>query len=334
VTEALRLPIHDLGSDREPDHALAVAVLRQAIADCQTENPSLRREARLWFATGQHQPWLDLLGLSRSALDKHLAGLQPAPEALAGLRIRQHDPDVQAVKRLKSAWRRDLRKASKRCIQCNRRLYKRSHVCSRCAARRRQYAYKRWASLRFWGLCRICSQATLHGKWLCETCIAIIRARKLGCLQRGLCPRCQGKHPVAPGRHSCVHCHARACLSRQRRRETIRASNRVYYRTNRESLRAVWNAHHRLQRQRWKAQGLCMACGQVPKEAGTQCGRCAEDKRRRSAALSLKRKSQGLCVSCGREARPGQGKCARCAEKARQNTARYRACARQAAQNG
>jgi hypothetical protein len=56
----------------DPERALVAALLRQALADLHDPGEAVRRDARAWFARGEHRYWLHLVGLPESSLDHAL----------------------------------------------------------------------------------------------------------------------------------------------------------------------------------------------------------------------------------------------------------------------
>ena len=189
-------------------------------------------------------------------------------------------------------------------------------------------------------LCRICQRPITWGfkRWYCESCRShqndkfnrrLISQRRAA----GLCVRC-GELAVE-GHTCCVRCKA---ISRQRYKPgaaAVRSKRQLEDRKARAvctlceapaatgRLRCVAcladsRARNRRDRARWRAAGLCVACGRAPKR-GQLCGVC--DTRLR--ALRVKNQAEGLC-RCGRVRVPGRKSCAGCRAAAREYQRRRR----------
>ena len=141
---------------------------------------------------------------------------------------------------------------------------------------------------------------------------ALYNARK----EAGLCARC-GKSPVRKGHVMCAQCEADIAAWHYAKKAQLTPEER-------EAYLARERARNQARRDRLKAQGLCIDCGEHPTECGKlRCKACAakhnrETHERKIRAGELKQyRELGLCLHCGAERVPGKMYCPDCLAKKR-----------------
>lgn len=178
------------------------------------------------------------------------------------------------------------------------------------------------------------------------------RANREYYLSRGLCPKCNGRRRLAPGRRSCEVCakenreikrrtHERRIAEGlctqcgkpldDRAHKTCEACRQRNYAKRSDLDREANKARY----EAYLEKGICPGCGQRWAEPGhTYCAGCLAKNRRsqkknpenaeKKRQMVRRRRENGLCVDCGRPAIPGRQCCARCRDSRRDSVRKYR----------
>ena len=84
------------------------------------------------------------------------------------------------------------------------------------------------------------------------------------------------------------------------------------------------NANARKQRERRRAQGLCLSCNSAAEPGKTHCKRCVRKAVLAQSQKRAERKARGLCVICGKApADSGFVSCVACRQRANEANRRW-----------